>query len=264
MKTMWSMALAISMMVSPPVSRATTGELSAAERGATACHLVDHAAPGSFTYYWFAQGTGRDGSGYRTACGYYGTASGQIDTVQNIASASPASASYFAAIPGTDRFNTVGHCGACVQITGENGKVIIATIVDECPYGRDGNNPPCASNPNGHLDLSKAAFDQLGYSRGDPTGTTWKYVPCPITGNVIIRVKPGNPNELFVENAILAIIAVQGATRTSYGAWHFESNLSAGQTLHLTDAAGRPLTVVLANTTQSLNQDTGVQFPPCS
>jgi hypothetical protein len=183
--------------------------------------------------------------------------------VQNIASTGSANATYFAAVPGTSGFNSSAHCGACVQITGQNGKVIIATIADECPYGSDGGNTVCANNPNGHLDLSKAAFDQLGYPVGNPSGTNWKYVPCPISGNVIVRLKTGNPNELFIENSILAITGVQGASRTSYGTWHFGSNLAVGQSIQLTDAGGRTLTVQLSSTSQNVNQDTGKQFPAC-
>ncbi|MES1206029.1 MAG: hypothetical protein ABUS79_08835 [Pseudomonadota bacterium] len=150
-----------------------------------------------------------------------------------------------------------------MQLTGQNGRNIIATVTDECPYGSDGGNTICGANPTSHLDVSKAAFDQLGYSVGDPKNTTWKFVPCPVTGNIVARVKQGNPNELFLENTILAITGVQGASRTSYGAWHFNANLTPGQSIQLTDVAGRMLTIQLQSTTQNQNQDTGRQFPPC-
>jgi hypothetical protein len=229
----------------------------------TACSLTNHSGNGSFTYYYFGQGTAKDGSGYRTACGYYGTESGQTDTVQNISNTSPAKNTYFAAIPGQNGFDTKSHCGECVQITGQNGKQVIATIIDECPYGGDGNNSACAANASGHLDLSVDVFNQLGYSTGNPSGTNWKFVPCPVTGNIIARVKPSNPNELFLENTILAITAVAGASRQSYGAWHFGGNLSSGQSIQLTDEANRQLTIQLSSTSQGQNQDTGKQFPAC-
>ena len=249
----------------------TTGTGGSATGGApgtggvtsTTCSLTNHSGNGSFTYYYFGQGTAKDGSGYRTACGYYGTESGQVDTIQNIANTSPAKNTYFAAIPGQNGFDSKSHCGECAQITGQNGKQVIATIIDECPYGGDGNNSACANNPNGHLDLSVDVFNQLGYSVGNPTGTNWKFVPCPVTGNIIARVKPGNPNELFLENTILAITAVAGASRQSYGAWHFGSNLNSGQSIQLTDEANRQLTIQLSSTSQGQNQDTGKQFPAC-
>jgi hypothetical protein len=231
--------------------------------GPTACNLTNHSGSGQFTYYWFGQGTAKDGSGYRTACGYYGTESGMTDTVQNIAMSSPAGNTYFAAIPGQNGFDSKTHCGECIQITGQNGKNVVATIIDECPYGSDGGNSVCGGNPNGELDLSYSVFQQLGYSVGNPTGTTWKFVPCPITGNVIVRVKPGNPNELFVENTVLNVTGVNGASKTSYGTWHFGGNLSSGQSIDLTDSANRTLSVQLKDTNQGENQDTGKQFPAC-
>jgi expansin (peptidoglycan-binding protein) len=242
---------------------ATGGATGSGGATATACNLTNHSGSGSFTYYWFGQGTAKDGSGYRTACGYYGTESGMTDTVQNVSMMSPASNTYFAAIPGQNGFDSKSHCGECVQITGQNGKNVVATIIDECPYGSDGGNSACANNPNGHLDLSYSVFNQLGYSVGNPSGTTWKFVPCPVTGNVIVRVKPGNPNELFIENTILNVTAVDGASKTSYGTWHFGGNLSSGQTINLTDGANRTLSVQLKDTNQGENQDTGKQFPAC-
>jgi hypothetical protein len=249
----------------------TTGTGGAATGGtpgtggvtSTACSLTNHSGNGSFTYYYFGQGTAKEGSGYRTACGYYGTESGQVDTIQNIANTSPAKNTYFAAIPGQNGFDSKSHCGECVQITGQNGKQVIATIIDECPYGNDGNNSACAANAGGHLDLSVDVFNQLGYSTGNPSGTNWKFVPCPVTGNIVARVKPGNPNELFLENSILAITGVAGASRTSYGTWHFGGNLSSGQSIQLTDEANRQVTIQLSSTSQGQNQDTGKQFPAC-
>jgi len=233
--------------------------------GPTACNLQNHSGNGTFTNYWFGQGTARDGNGYRTACGYYGTESGQTDTVENIASASPAAATYFVAVPGQNGFDSKSHCGECVQITGQNGTTLIATVIDECPYGSDGGNPACAANPGGHLDVSKTAFDRLGYPVGNPSGTNWKYVPCPVSGNVKVRFKSGNNNEFFVENVITPIASVsvngQSASRQSYGAWHVGGAISTPATLNLTDMANRSITVTLNGGTN--NQDTGAQFPPC-
>jgi len=231
----------------------------------TQCTLQNHSGNGSFTWYYFGQGTARDGSGYRTACGYYGTENGQTDTIENIASMSPASATYFAAIPGQNGFDSKSHCGECVSITGQNGTTIIATVIDECPFGSDGGNSACAANAGGHLDLSKAAFDRLGYPVGNPSGTNWKFVPCPVSGNVKVRFKSGNNNEFFVENVItpIASVSVNGtaASRQSYGAWHVGNAISTPATLDLKDMAGRSLTVTMNSGTS--NQDTGKQFPAC-
>ncbi len=254
-----------------PATGGTTGTGGATGTGGSAstnCGTLSPSANGNgeFTHYDFGQGTSKGELGdYQTACGYLGTeGSNQIDTVMNIANTSPAKNTYFAAIPGTSGFNTSGNCGACVQIS-NSGKTIIATIIDECPYGSDGSNNVCQQNPTGELDLSVDAFNQLGFANGNPTGTSWKVVPCPVTGNVIVRVKQAN--ELYIENVILAVKSVSGpggnASRTSYGSWHFNSNISSGAQLTLTDAASRTLTVTVSSTSVDQNQDTGKQFPTC-
>jgi expansin len=235
--------------------------------GATQCGTLKPSASGNgeFTHYNFGQGTAKGELGmYQTACGYLGSESGQTDTVQNIANMSPAKNTYFAAIPGNSSsdFNTKNNCGACVQIS-NNGKTIIATIIDECP---EDSNPVCKQNASGELDLSVDAFNQLGFGNGNPSGTSWKVVPCPVTGNVTVRVK--QPNELYIENTILAIQSVSGpggaASRTSYGSWHFNANVNmAGAQLMLTDAANRTIQVSLTSGATDQNQDTGVQFPKC-
>ncbi|HLK90356.1 MAG TPA: hypothetical protein VKZ18_10705 [Polyangia bacterium] len=243
----------------------TGGTTGSGGSGSTSCGTLGPSANGngSFTHYNFGQGTAHGELGdYQTACGYLGTESGTTDTVMNIANTSPAKNTYFAAIPGDGSFNTSGNCGACVQITGANGKTIIATIIDECP---ESSNPICQQNPNGELDLSVDAFNQLGYSTGNPSGTSWKVVPCPVTGNVVVRIKQAN--EVYIENVILPLKTVSGpggnASRTSYGSWHFNSNVGSGASLTLTDSAGRMISVTLNSGSVDQNQDTGKQFPTC-
>lgn len=214
----------------------------------------------SFTWYYFGQGTGQDSLGYRTACGYTGHEPSGMDsdTVQNIANPT-----YFAAIPGVSgsNFDTVNHCGACAQIT-NGGKSIVATIVDECPVD---SNPACTTT--GHLDLSRGAFNALGYGAGNPSNTTWKYVPCPVSGGVVVRGKPGNANQVYVENVVLPIQAVsvngQAALHLSYGAWALPVNATVGLTLALTDSSGRVTNVKIADTNPGDNTSTGTQEPLC-
>jgi hypothetical protein len=232
------------------------GSGAAGTAGATACTLDQpHIGTGSFTYYWLGQRPQTEPPGYRTACGYYATeSSGMIDTVENIANTGLAKSSYFAAIPGQNGFDTRSNCGACVQISGPNGKTIIATIVDECPYGSDGSNPPCADNPAGHLDLSYDAFQQLGFSRGDPTATSWRIVPCPVTGNVKVRFKAGSFETVLI-NGITA-------TRQKYGAWQVGSTIVLPAAIHTVDRFGRTLDFTLGSSSTS-NQDTGQRSPSC-
>jgi hypothetical protein len=180
--------------------------------------------------------------------------------VQNISNAT-----YFAAIPGQTpaNFNSSGSCGACAQIT-NGARSVIVTVIDECPQN---SNPVCSGNPAGHLDLSIAAFNALGFPVGNPSGTTWRFVPCPVTGNVKVRFKTGNPNEIFIENEIVPIKSVtlggQAGVRQSYGAWHWANNIASGTSLTLVDVANRTITVTVNGTSPNQNQDTGVQFPAC-
>lgn len=241
---------------------ASSGGSSSGGSGPTSCNLTGSPNPGSasFTWYHFSQGTYRDPqtNKYQTACGYLGTASGTTDTVEN--SSTP---TYFVAIPGKNstNFENNKYCGACVQLS-NGGNSVIATVIDECPLD---SNPLCVT---GHLDVSKTAFDRLGFPVGNPKNTTWKFVPCPVMGNVKIRMKPGNPNEIYIENIVLALQSVsmngQMGRRQSYGAWHWDGNIPQGATLNLTDVAGRSISVNVNSLTAGQNQDTGKQFPACN
>ena len=247
----------------PPAGGGGTGTGGTAGGGG-ACNLpAPRNGTGSYTTYWFGQGSFMDGDGYRTACGYFGheptKGDGTTDTVENIANPG-----FFAAVPSasSSNFDTAMYCGACAEVSG-GGHTAVVTIIDACP--RD-TNAPCANNPNGHLDLSLPAMNALGYGTGYPMGTTWRFVPCPVTGSVVVRIKPGNPNQVYIENEVLPIqsVTVNGAqaTRLSYGAWQLPGN-AAGQTLTLTDSGGSTITVQVIGS-EGQNQSTGQQFPQCT
>lgn len=206
-------------------------------------------APSNPTYTYY------DLPNASTACGY----NGSNNNISNISNGQ-----YFAAIPGqsSSNFDTSSRCGACVKI---NNTII--TIVDECPYD-GGQNKPCANNPKGHLDLSRASTSAAGV-QGDPNVSgqaKWSFVPCPVTGNVKVRLKPGNNNEFFIENEILPIQSVtcsgQTGSRTSYGAWHFGANVN-GTSCSATDIGNASITFAVGST-QGQDVDTGIQFQKCS
>jgi hypothetical protein len=229
-----------------------SGGMSTGDTGTpTSCSLPGSPNPGSgsFTWYYFGQGTAQQNGGYKTGCGYTGTESGMTDTVSNIVSPT-----YFAAIPGKNGFDTVGHCGECVKIT-NGGTSIVATVIDECPTD-NGQNPACTPD---HLDLSYDAWQKLGYSTGNPSGTTWEFVPCAVTGNV--QLSFNGPNEVYVQNVVVPIQSVsmggQNGTHTSYGSWQFGKAVQ-GQSIVITDTAGRMITVT-AN-----DGNSGQQFPGCN
>jgi hypothetical protein len=238
---------------------------TASNVGPTACTLPTgpSAGAGSFTNYWFGQGSWQENGHYALACGYHGQEpNGQSsDVITNIANPS-----YFVAIPGktSDDFDKRMMCGACVELSGQNGTKIIATVTDECP---ENSNQPCMNNPNGHLDVSYPAFSKLGFSVGNPSGTTWKYVACPVTGNVVVRIKPGNANQLYVENTILPIkdVLVSGnsSTKLSYGAWQLPKG-ARGATVTIKDYSDRTITYTIPSSLAvDTDQNTGLQFPAC-
>jgi len=256
----------------PPSSGGTTtdaGGGGGGGNGSSMCTLpAANNGGGSYTTYWFGQGTGMEGDGFRTACGYFGHETGgdgTTDRVENIAN--PA---YFAAVPSqsSSNFDTSKYCGACVEAS-LNGRSVVATIIDACPIHNDQNqtiNTPCANNPTGHLDLSLPAANALGFGMSFPTNTTWRFVPCPVTGNVIVRIKPGNANQVYIENEVLPIqsVTMNGgqATRLSYGAWQVPG-AAAGQTLQLTDSSGRTISVQVTGG-DGENTMTSAQFPACN
>jgi hypothetical protein len=215
---------------------------------------------GSFTWYHFAQGGTKEGDGYRTACGYFGHGAaggdGKDNKVDNIAEPG-----YFAAVPSESKedFDTNEHCGACAEITNGDRRVVV-TIVDACPESA------CKANRSGHLNLSVPAFEALQFDSGNPTNTSWRFVPCPVMGNVIVRIKPDSPKQVFIENTVLPLKSVQlegeRATRLDTGAWELASD-AAGKTLRLTDTNDRVIEVQ-AGSAVGENQMTTQQFPACA
>lgn len=139
---------------------------------------------------------------------------------------------YFAAMNTAD-YNNAAVCGACVEVSRDDGRKVQVMVVDQCPVD---TNPKCKA---GHIDLSKNAFLQIGQEHEGYLGTTnggavgkisWKYIPCPTTENVSFRLKDATNrywNEILVEGHMHPIAKVeveidgtwQAATRKSYNYW---------------------------------------------
>jgi expansin len=177
---------------------------------------------GSVTFYTFAMGT------TLVNCSY-GTHRGNPDKVDFV---STGDGQYFAAINTSD-YNRAATCGACIEVTRDGNRKVTVTVVDQCPVATNNKCKP------GHLDLSRAAFLQVGSENEGYLGTanggmygqiSWKYVPCQSSGNVRFRLKePANQNwnQLLVENHRFAITKVEvrvngtwvNATRHDYNFW---------------------------------------------
>jgi expansin (peptidoglycan-binding protein) len=174
----------------------------------------------SVTYYYFAQGSSE------VNCSYAITGSNP-DKVAHIVTGD---GQYFGAMNTTD-YNNSAMCGACVEVTRDGNRKVVITIVDQCPVA---TNPKCQK---GHIDLSVAAFDQIG-NRGGGEGylgtgnggmagnISWKYVECPIESEVTFRLKEpdnANWNQLLVQGHKFPLQSVeingQPTTRQAYNYW---------------------------------------------
>jgi expansin (peptidoglycan-binding protein) len=173
---------------------------------------------GSVTFYTFDQGTAVPN------CSYEVTARNP-DSVAHVATGN---GQYFGAMNTAD-YAGAATCGACVELTRDGNRSVVVTIVDQCPAG---SNPKCTA---GHVDLSQAAFQQLGDTSEGYLGTgnggmygtiSWRYVPCPVNENVSFRLKEPDRNdwnELLVQAHRYPIASVeingQPAARKDYNYW---------------------------------------------
>jgi len=249
-------------------SSGSSGSSSSGGQSATCTWsgALTYSGNASFTCYYFGQNTSMSPSNYKTACGYTGrettggsgTNCGQAasDTMDNIANTGLAKSTYFAAIPGDANggFSNVVHCGECAELTNPaNGNSVIVTITDECPTD-GGQNAPCKNA--GHLDVSMQAFNALGYSTGSPSGTTWKSVPCPVTGTIQAVVNAGVGTQVYFQNTVFPVKAVSNAVQSQNGYWEFGGG-GAGGPAALTDVEGHTVTATIP----ASGGDMKVQFP---
>jgi expansin len=99
-------------------------------------------------------------------------------------------------------------CGACVAITGPKGQVSVR-IVDQCP-----------GCPQGDIDLSPEAFEQIADLSAGRVDIEWRYVPCAVQGPLVYHFKEGS-NEWWtavqVRNHRYAIAELD--YRSGEGAW---------------------------------------------
>lgn len=71
-------------------------------------------------------------------------------------------------------------CGACAHIQGPKGEVTVR-VVDQCPE--------C---PEGDIDLSPQAFEQIADLSAGRVDISWQYVPCAVQGPIEYRFKEGS------------------------------------------------------------------------
>jgi expansin (peptidoglycan-binding protein) len=148
-----------------------------------ACSDPPAAETGDGTYYTTADGSGN--------CGFPATPNDLNVAAMNAAD-----------------YNNATWCGACLDVTGPNGHVVVR-VVDQCPG--------CA---HGDLDLSPQAFQQLAPLSAGRVAISWHEVPCNVTGPIEYEFKDGsNPywTAIQIRNARYPIATVE--SKGAGGAW---------------------------------------------
>jgi expansin (peptidoglycan-binding protein) len=154
---------------------------------------------------------------------------------------------------------------------------VIVTVVDQCPIS---SNDKCIA---GHIDLSVAAFMQLGTASegylGERAGRgriSLRHVSCPEPDTIKLALKEpqnANWNQLLVASHrhALARVEVQvggnwlGAARESHNYWTPPGGImgSSPYQVRLTDVHGHTVDTQIALNEPGL-RDTGRQFPDCT
>ncbi|KAL5604459.1 hypothetical protein BROUX41_002428 [Berkeleyomyces rouxiae] len=146
----------------------------------------------------------------------------------------------------TPDWDNAGNCGACIEVTGPNGKTITAMIVDSCP-----------SCEKGHLDLFSDAFSQLSDPSAGIIDVSYKFVTCGITSPITLHNKSGVSAYWFsmqVVNANEPVKSLEvstdgGATweateRQEYNFFERSSGFGASEVdIRVTSETGKVLTV---------------------
>ena len=70
-------------------------------------------------------------------------------------------------------------CGRCLEVWGPEARIVVR-VVDQCPE--------CLA---GHLDLSAEAFDLIAEPSQGIVPVSFRSVPCPVAGNVVLHQKDG-------------------------------------------------------------------------
>jgi expansin (peptidoglycan-binding protein) len=167
-----------------------------------------------------------------------------------------------AAMNGPD-YNTAAWCGACVEVSGPNGKVTVR-IVDQCPG--------CA---HGDLDLSPEAFQMIAPLSAGRVPITWHEVACNVSGPIAYHFKDGANaywTAIQIRNhryPIASVEAQAGAdwraiSRLSYNYFVEASGLGPGPyVLRVTDTRGHVLDDADIALGDNVTRTGAAQFPSC-
>jgi len=189
--------------------------------GAAACSEVPAEASGEGTYY-DADGTG--------SCSFDADPSRMV-----------------AALNRPDYGAAAMHCGACVEVTGPRGSVVVR-VVDSCPG--------CGS---GDLDLSREAFALIAPIAAGRVAISWHEVACDVRGPLRYRFKDGsNPDwtALQVRNHRYPIASL--AARVADGSWRDLPRLDYNYFVDVRGLGDGPYTLRVSDQRGHVLEDDGI------
>jgi expansin (peptidoglycan-binding protein) len=158
-------------------------------------------------------------------------------------------------------------CGACIEITGPppESAVIKVRVVDQCPE--------C---PEGDVDLSPEAFEQIADLGLGRVPVTWRYAACDVMGPIVYHFKEGsNPywTAVQIRNHTYAIASLEGQDasgayvqipRVDYNFFVAESGLGEGPyAFRVTDVVGHVLEDANVPLVEAGDSPGAGQFPRC-
>jgi len=167
-----------------------------------------------------------------------------------------------AAMNGVD-YNTAAWCGACLEVTGPSGAVVVR-IVDQCPG--------CA---HGDLDLSPQAFERIAPLSAGRVAITWHEVACEVSGPIAYHFKDGANaywTAIQIRNHRYPIAKVeaqqagawQAIPRVDYNYFVQSSGLGPGPyALRVTDTRGHTVEDAAVALGDNVTRTGTSQFPLC-
>ena len=93
----------------------------------------------------------------------------------------------FTAAPNEAFLDGSNKCGVCYEMTGPKGSITFM-VTDRCPAS---SNQEHCSGDMIHFDLGKNAFPSLVDLSVGTTNTTFRMIPCGLSGNVQVQLKDG-------------------------------------------------------------------------
>lgn len=144
----------------------------------------------------------------------------------------PAAIGNYIFAPNEAWYNGSFACGQCVEVIGPKGAPHIFMVADLCPI--QGNEQWCSGDMP-HFDMNDQVQSTMAESDWGVFIHNWRYVSCPVSSGMNVRVV--NVNNNFLDLAIMNHkVGVQGVakkeanetsfttlTRTSYNTWKINS-----------------------------------------